>query len=106
MLWLTGEELPDAALAVVQDRRRRRPGYLERRPNALQFFQDIFHAADEDRAFAQELMDAGAGRTIQQTRHGKHLPALLGGVTGGDERAAALGGLDDHHAARKAADQP
>ena len=51
-------------------------------------------------------MAASRRAVLDAARHGEDFLALLVGVPGGDQRAAAVGRLDDDHAQRQAADQP
>ena len=57
-------------------------------------------------ALLEQLVAALRARIERRAGHREHLAALLEREAGGDQRARALRRLDDHHARRKARDEP
>ena len=58
------------------------------------------------RTLLQQTVAALAAGIVDRAGHGEHLPALVQGAAGGDERAAAPGSLHHNHAHAQAADDP
>ena len=62
----------------------------------MQVFQNILHRLHQLGAVAQQLVRAAALHTVHAAGHGEDFAPLLGGMGGGDQRAAALGRFHDH----------
>src|SRR5262249_62045330 len=57
--------------------------WFGRDSNPIQLLQDVLSASDENGSLADKLMCAGAGGTVQRTRHGEDGSPLVGGMAGG-----------------------